>query len=79
MPTAQLVRKTTGVMTAEPNALEQLADAVGKLLARGARAMVEQGVDDLVADPHDRIERVHRALRHERYGRQAHPPHLRFG
>ena len=47
--------------------LEQLARRDPRTrVATALDAVVVQRVDDLVADAHDRVERVHRALRHQR-------------
>ena len=74
--TAQLVREHVGDSGFEPNLLEQVGYVAGRLGVALAYAVVAQPEQNLVLDPLDGVERVHRPLRHHRDLGEAHPPHL---
>ena len=73
---AQLVGKHTRHTGIQPHMLQQELYLGAELALALVIAMVLQAVDDLVLDAHDRIERVHRCLRHQRNIVEAGQAHL---
>ena len=64
-PARQLVRIRVAALPRDADQLEQLAGALAGRLRRLAEALLDR-LGDLVADAADRVERVHRALEHDR-------------
>ena len=75
---AELVRVAIGDARRQTYLLEQADDARLRPGPSRPLAVIAQRVDHLAADLQHRIERVHRALGHERNRRQPQPPHLLF-
>ena len=74
---AQLVRIAVRHTGRQADLGQSRGDALGDTRPRGLALMRQDAVGDLVADAHDRVQRVHRRLRDQRDLAHAHLAHAR--
>jgi hypothetical protein len=75
----ELVRKHLLHLPPKPDTMQQLMDPFLERLARHMQTVVAETIANLLLHPHHRIERIHRALGHQRDPGESHPPHLLLG
>jgi hypothetical protein len=71
----ELVRVHSRDAARQPDLDQESGDALFLFAAAETQAVIGKGVGDLTADAQHRVERIHRALRHQRDTGQAQCPH----
>ena len=71
----QFMRILVRGLRRQPNMAQQITHPLVQLAPRQLRAVIGDRVADLITNPHHRVERIHRSLRHHRDAGQPQPPH----